>query len=101
MSFDALKAADVTPKKKEVKIKVGENTYKFTAKEIPYLQRLHLASIQQSGGDAFTQLIVYSVVDEAGKHMTLEQASGLSSEHAEVFFVAASEVNAQEVKEKN
>jgi hypothetical protein len=101
MSFDALKAADVTPKKKEVKIKVGENTYKFTAKEIPYLQRLHLASIQQSGGDAFTQLIVYSIVDQDGKHMSVDQANGLSPEHAEAFFVAASEVNAQGQEEKN
>jgi len=101
MSFDALKAADVTPKKKEVKIKVGETTYKFTAKEIPYLQRLHLASIQQAGGDAFTQLIVHSIVDEKGAHMSIDQANALSKEHAESFFVAASEVNAQEAGEKN
>lgn len=101
MSFDALTAADVTPKIKEVPITVGDKTYKFTAHEIGYLQRLHLSSIQRSGGDPFTQLIVYSIKDESGKHMTVNQAIQLPDDAAEKFFVAASEVNNQEVDEKN
>lgn len=101
MSFDALKASDVTTKKQSVDIKVGDKSFHFTAKEISYLQRLHLASIQQSGGDVFSQMIVYSIVDEDGKHMSMQQARQLASEHAETFFLAASQVNAQEEAEKN
>lgn len=101
MSFDDLVASDATPKKKEVKIKLGDKTYSFTATEVTYLQRLNLASISQSGGDPFTQLIVFSIVDEHGKHMSLAQAQALADEHAEALFVAASEVNTQSDKEKN
>lgn len=93
MSFDALKSSDITRKIKDIEIKVGENTLKFQAKEISYLQRMHIAHAQKSGGDPFVQLLVYSIVDEAGKHMSPEQAAQLSDIHALQFFTAASEVN--------
>ena len=101
MSFDALKASDVTKKSEEVKIKIGDKEYKFQANEIGYLQRLNLATLQKSGGDSFTQLIVYSITDENGFHMTLEQARALHDDHAEAFFVAAAKVNRQEDGPKN
>lgn len=101
MSFDALKAADVTAKKKEVVIQVGENSYVFTATEISYMQRLNLAAIQHAGGDAFTQLMIYSIVDADGRHMSAQQANALAPEHAEKLFVAATEVNQQDTTEKN
>ena len=101
MSFDALLAADVTPKTKEVPIKIGDTVHKFTAHEIGYLQRLHLSAIQKSGRDPFTQLIVYSIRDEVGAGMTLKQAISLPNEIAEKFFIASSEVNKQEEVEKN
>lgn len=101
MSFDALVNSNLNAKKKDISFEVAGKKVSFTANEISYLQRLNLSVIQQSGGDAFTQLVVYSIKDEQGKHMTFEQAQGLSEEHAQAFFVAASEVNKQETEEKN
>lgn len=100
MSFDELKSA--TAKKVEkVTIESGDKKFYFTANEITYIQRLHLASIQQAGGDALTQMIVYSIKDEQGRHMTLAQAEQLADEPAQAFFMAASKVNAGEEAEKN
>lgn len=93
MSFDALKASDVTRKTKDIDITVGENVYRFTAKEISAMQRMHMANVQKNGGDPFQQLIVYSITDPEGKHMTLEQAEKLDDVHALAFFSAAAEVN--------
>lgn len=101
MSFDILKSTDVRRKTKEVKISVNGNDYTFFAKEITYLQRLHLASLQQAGSDVFSQLVVYSITDVDGKHMTTQQAEALAPEHAEILFVAASDVNKPESVEKN
>lgn len=100
MSFDDLKKADVTPKREEIKIKSGDKDLVFYANEISYLQRLNLAGIQATGGDSYSQLVVYSITDQDGKHMTIEQAQGLSDEHAEIFFVAAAKVNNQDAKKK-
>jgi hypothetical protein len=100
--FDDLFKSDVQPKTEEVKLKVGEKTLTFTANEISYLQRLHLSQLQSQGGEAFTQLIVYSITDADGQHMTREQANRLPSEYAEQLFIAATKVNSGEVKtEKN
>lgn len=96
MSFENIISSDVVRKKKEVVI--GE--YKFYANELTYPQRLHLAILQQGGGDSFTQMIVYSITDKDGKRMTIEQASKLSDEHAAAFFIAATDVNGADA-EKN
>lgn len=101
MSFDVLKQSDVTRKKEEVKIKVGEKEYKFYANEIGYLDRLQLAAVSHTGGNGFTHLIVHSITDENGQKMTVDQANQLSPEHAELFFNAAAKVNKQEAQEKN
>ena len=101
MSFDELKKSDYSPKKKEISIKVGDKELKFVATECTYLQRLHLAAIQQSGEDSYSQLIVYSITDEQGKHMTSSQAQSLSPEHQEIFFVAAASVNSQLEEKKS
>ena len=93
MSFDELKAVDVTAKVKDIEIAVGEKTLRFKAKEISILQRMHIAQAQKNGGDPFVQLIVYSIVDEDGKHMTHAQASALADAHAVIFFAAAAEIN--------
>jgi hypothetical protein len=100
MSFDALKKSDVTKKTKDVLLKVGDVEYKFKANEISYLQRLNIASAQANGGDPFSLLLVYSIVDQDGNHMTVEQAQALDSSHAEALFLAASEVNKTEDKKK-
>lgn len=101
MSFDELKGADVTPKKKDIDISVDDKLLKFTANEISYLQRLNLATIQNNGGDPFTSLVVYSIKDENGKHMTFEQAKSLKEEHIRLFLSAANEVNYADTTEKN
>src|SRR5690606_29729571 len=102
MSFDELLNSDYTPKREEVIIKSGDKEYKFFANEISYLQRINLSSIQHVGGDSYTHLVMYSIADEDGKHMTLEQASKLPPEYAEKLFVAAAKVNnsKEDVKKK-
>lgn len=98
MSFEELKQRDYTAKKKELSFDIGGKKVNFTANEISYIQKIHLSTMQARGEDAYTQLIVYSIKDEAGRGMTLEQAAGLDSEYAEAFFIAAAEVNAQDKK---
>lgn len=99
MSFSELEKT-YTPKRETVTIKSGDRSLTFHANEISYLQRVHLGTIQSGGGDSYTQLVVYSITDEDGKHMTLEQAQKLSPEHAEKFFIAAAKVNSQEDTKK-
>lgn len=101
MSFDALKAADVSLRKKDIVIKVGESSYTFTAKEMTYLQRLHLSAVQNAGDDTFSQIIAYCIYDSAGKQMTVRQANELSEDHANIFLNAATEVNGAVDPEKN
>lgn len=100
MSFEALQSSDYTAKKEEILIKVGDKEIKFTANEISYLQRLHVAAIQDQGGDAYSQLVAYSIQDPEGKHMNLDQVRKLGPEHAQVFFIAAARVNKQDDKKK-
>lgn len=95
MSFDKLVDANVVKKSKEVVIKHKDGDLVFTANEISYAQRLQLAIIQNSGGDSFSQLVVFSIKDKDGNHMKLEQAQSLPEEYFQPLFVAASEVNAQ------
>lgn len=100
MSFAELQKSNYVAKKEEIIIRVDDRDLRFFANEISYLQRLNLASIQSNGGDSYSQLVVYSITDEDGKHMTAEQAQGLSPEHSEIFFLAAAKVNAQEEDKK-
>lgn len=91
--FDALFDSSKQPKKKDIEIDVSGNKLKFTANEISYLQRLHLSQIQSAGGDAYSKLIEYSIVDKDGFKMSTEQVNSLPQEYAEKFFLAATEVN--------
>lgn len=105
MSFDKLKASSYEKKCEDIEIVVKNEdatdvVLKFQAKEISYLQRLKLAEIQHKGNEAFTHLIVFSIVDEKGKHMTFEQAESLSPEYQEKFFLAAARVNAVDEEKK-
>lgn len=100
MSFSELANANYAPKREEVKIKVGDRELVFHANEISYLQRLNLYAIKSIGGDSYTQLVVYSITDQDGKHMTLDQAEKLSPDIQEKFFVAATKVNSSEDSKK-
>lgn len=100
MSFDKLVGASVAKKSMEVVIKHPDGDLVFTANEISYAQRLQLAVVQNSGGDAFSQLVVFSIKDKDGNHMKLEQAQSLPEQYFQPLFVAASGVNAQDA-EKN
>lgn len=95
MSFDALVTTDCVPKKEEIKIKIKDTTLIFYANEISYLQRINLAAVQENGGDQYLQLIVFSITDQAGKHMSPDQARALPPEFQQIFFVAAAKVNSQ------
>ncbi len=96
MSFDELTQGDFSAKREEIVIKSNGKNLTFYANEISYLQKLNLASIQSSGGDLYTNLVVYSITDQHGKHMTMDQARKLSPDHQGVFFEAAAKVNNQE-----
>lgn len=100
MSFNDIVNSDVQRKSKEVILKHNDKEYKFTANELTCSQRLNLAVIQERGGDAFLQLVVYSITDEHGKTMSTKQASKLSDEHFEKLFIEANEVNSKQ-SEKN
>lgn len=94
MSFAELAKDSYARKTKEVKVKTGGGKeLVFTATEISYLQRVALGVLSAQGGDVYTQLIVYSIHDQDGKYMTLDQAAKLSPEHQEVFYLAALDVN--------
>lgn len=101
MSFSDIINSDVQRRKKEVVIKVGDKEHKFYANELTYPQRLSIAVIEKNGGDAFGQMILFSITDKDGAHMSLDQVSRLSDEHAASFFFAATEVNRVEDEEKN
>lgn len=100
--FDALFESNVQPKSEEVVIDANGKKITFTAKEISYLERLHLSALSTSGSSPYAQLITYSIVDADGNRMTLQQANSLPHEYAEKLFIAATKVNSQQVKtEKN
>lgn len=102
MSFNDLLNASVTRKTKEVPIEVNGKTIVFTATEISYIERLHLASLSALGAEGFSSLIASSITDPDGNKMTVEQVKQLPEQYAEKFFIAATEVNSGEVKtEKN
>jgi hypothetical protein len=104
MSFKELAEAAVARRKKEVKIKLKEGKeLLFFANEISFLQRVELGILtggKASGDEVHTNLVAMSITDEDGKHMTPEQAAALSSEHQEVFYRAALDVNSLEGKAK-
>ena len=100
--FDILFDSNVQPKTEEILIDVNGKKIIFTAKEITYLERLHLSALSNSGSSPYAQLIAYSIVDSDGKRMTIEQANQLPHEYAEKLFIAATKVNSQPIKtEKN
>lgn len=102
MSFKDLAAAHVARRKQTVTIKLEDGReVTFHANEISYLQRIELGiSRATDGGNMHLGLVALSITDEEGKHMTLEQAQGLSDEHQEVFYRAALDVNFLEEKAK-
>lgn len=94
MSFDELAKATVARRKKAVTIKMPDGSeLVFQANEISYLDRVSLGVSSLKDGDINTRLIVMSITDPDGKHMTVDQARNLSNEHQEVFYRAALDVN--------
>lgn len=96
MSFDKIIRSDVIRKKKE--IEVGE--YKFYANELNFPERLAL-SVSQNISEQFTALVINSITDQEGKHMTSEQALNLPDDVFDKFLGAALELNKVEQSEKN
>lgn len=101
MSFDKIIVKDYAPKTERVEIEVGDETLVFTAKELPFVQRLMIDAIRQQGQDHVSRLLVLSVTDSDGKHMTEDQAASLPPEYALPLVTAALKVNAAEDVEKN
>lgn len=96
MSFDKITKSDVVRKKQE--IEVGE--YKFYANELNFPERLAL-SVSPNVSEQFTALIVNSITDQDGTHMTREQALNLPDEVFDKFLAVALELNKVEKTEKN
>lgn len=96
MSFDKIIQCDVIRKKKELEI--GE--YKFYANELNFPERLAL-SVTANVSEQFTTLVINSITDQEGKHMTREQALNLPDDVFDKFLAAALELNKVEQSEKN
>ncbi len=100
MSFNQLVKSDYTIKNKEIIISVGGNDIKFVATQLSYTQKVRLAALEsletqgKGGDDTLLLWVVYSIVDQDGKRMTIEQAKALPDEYMEKFLSAAFEVNA-------
>lgn len=94
MSFAELAKAAVARRKKDVPIKMPDGReIVFQANEISFIDRVELGLASRSDGDVNTRLIVLSITDPSGNHMTMEQARNLSNEHQEVFYRAALDVS--------
>ena len=94
MSFSELAKASVARRKKDVTITMPDGgELVFHANEISYLDRVSLGVSSLKDGDINTRLIVMSITDADGNHMTMDQALKLSDEHQEVFYRAALDVN--------
>jgi aspartate/glutamate racemase len=99
MSFAEI-TKDYVAKSVPVVITHNGTDYKFYAKQMSYIESVEITVKKQNGQNWFTDLIVASIVDDAGKRMTLEQAEKLSQEHADAFITAAIEANKGETQEK-
>lgn len=93
MSFDALKASDVTRRKKPILLKVADKEYTFYAVEMTAVQRSHVHALVQQNLDFGSQMIIYSIVDEHGRRMVRDQLDQLAPEYIEEFLLAVFEVN--------
>lgn len=101
MSFDKLTVKDYTPKSDKVIIEVGDDKLEFTAKELSFMQSIRVDAARRSGEDHLTLLMVLSIVDSDGRHMTMEQALALNRDYALPLIEAAIRVNQREEAEKN
>lgn len=85
MSFEELVDSSKTLKSKAFTIKKADKSFSFTANELSYTRRVKLAGLEQTGEDVLLHWIVLSIKDEAGKHMSIEQAEKLPDEVKERF----------------
>lgn len=98
MSFEDLKKSSYAARREEFKVQ----DYTFYANELSYLQRLNVSAVQQTGGDYASHLVVASITDQDGKHMTMGQFLSLDHTIQEEFFVKAAKINSGEgVKKKS
>lgn len=93
MSFDKLLSSSVSKKTKTVTLESGGEKLVFTAHELTMTQRIRLTQINTEGGDTFLHWIVFSIVDQEGKHMTVDQAALLPDDVMEKFLDAVLSVN--------
>ena len=100
MSFDQIINESYKPKREEVVLNAGDVSVTLYATEISYLSFLEISARSQQGTGWFRDLVVASIVDASGKHMTLAQAEALSSDHASALLDAALRVNNKEQVEK-
>lgn len=100
MSFDQLTKDSVSKKKLEVVITSNGKKLVFYANELTMTQRIRLAGLDKEGGDTFLQWVVFSITDQDGKSMTMEQAQSLPDEVLTKFFEAVMKVSETENKDK-
>lgn len=100
MSFAEI-TKDYSPKTQEVLIEVNGNVYKFIAHEMSFLASQEIGLKQTNGENWLEHLLVNSIKDEQGNHMSADQAQRLSPEHADKFIAAAVAVNSRGESEKN
>lgn len=101
MSFSEI-TKDYSARTEQIVIEFGGKEYKFIAKQLPYI-RIQEIGIREMNGDAghLRDLIVSSIVDEVGDHMTIEQANALPDDVATKMLLAALRVNNAGTAEKN
>lgn len=101
MSFDQLTKDSVSKKREEIVINSGGKKLVFYANELTITQRIRLKTLNDQGGDTFLYWVVFSIVDQDGKHMSIEQAEALSDDVMDKFLSAAMNVSSVgEVKKK-
>lgn len=89
----ALIADGIVNRKQDVSIDLNGRELKFTAHEIGYLTKQSLALREARGELMLPHVLALSIVDEAGDHMTPEQAGALRKDVADKLMDAVRDVN--------
>lgn len=98
MSFDQL--TDATKKREAIEFTVGKGVITLYANQLSYIQKMNISVKFKDTRDLFTPLILMSIVDQDGHHMSENQLNGLSDEVQKKLFNAALNVNKDLLSDK-
>lgn len=100
MSFSDLVQSSVAKRSQEVKVPLENGEMVFHANELSVTQRIKLAQVEKSGGDTYGQWIAFSITDQDGKRMSMDQVARLPEEVVVKFMKAVMDVNSSEDNKK-